>query len=103
MKAAVERCDGEMLIDSTPGQGTEVKAIFQHDHIDRAPLGDIVNTITGLIGSNPEINIIYRHKYNGNKFEFNTKEIRRELEDIKLSHPRVLNWIKGYLEENLEI
>ena len=102
LKAAVERCEGEMIIDSIPGKGTEVQAIFRYDHIDRAPLGDIVNTITGLIGSNPEIDLIYKHIYNENKFELNTKEIRKELENIRLTHTRVLNWIKNYLEENLK-
>jgi len=37
---AARRCEGDLTIQSEPGQGTRVKAWFRHSHIDRAPLGD---------------------------------------------------------------
>ena len=41
LKAAAERCGGSFHIDSQKGIGTKVEAIFQYNHIDRAPLGNM--------------------------------------------------------------
>lgn len=105
LKKAAQNCEGELKLDSTPGQGTEVMARFKHSHIDRAPLGNMTGTITTLITTNPNVDFIYYHilKTNNdlNKFEFNTKDIRKELEDIAINNPQVVEWIESYLKDNL--
>ncbi len=45
LKTAAERCDGEFVLASEPGKGTRIKAIFQYDHIDRAPLCDMASSV----------------------------------------------------------
>ncbi|MFP4015994.1 MAG: ATP-binding protein [Halanaerobiales bacterium] len=101
-KEAAERCNGGMKIDSTPGEGTEIKVVFEHDHIDRAPLGDIKGTLISLIALNPEIDFIYRHFYNTKEFIFDTAKIKDELEDLAINQKEVLNWIGEFIEEGLE-
>lgn len=105
-KAAARRCGGDIEIKSSPGKGTSVKAVFVHSHLDRAPLGDIAGTVITIITTNPAIDIIYHHFfYRGNSswedFLFDTREIKKQLEDVSINKPQVLNWIEDYLREGL--
>ena len=100
LKAAAERCDGRLDIDSAPGKGTCVKASFRHSHIDRAPLGNIIDTIINLIVGNPDLNFIFRHRIDSKEVTFNARELREQLEDVPLNNPAVLNWIKQYLTDS---
>mgnify|MGYP006287330699 CR=1 FL=1 len=102
LKSATENCAGEFTINSEIGQGTEVYAEFQYDHIDRAPLGDITTTISNFIAANGEkVDIVYQHKYKEKKFRFDSREIKNELEDISIQNREVTNWIREYIDENL--
>jgi len=101
-KKAAENCNGKLDINSKKGKGTNLEVEFQYDHIDRAPLGDIVGTIVSLIITNPQLDFIYKHIYNDKEFEFNTEELKKEIEGIEINHPEIINWINNYLEENLQ-
>ncbi len=101
-KAAAESCNGGVEISSTPGKGTRVHASFQHSHIDRAPLGKIAETLAVFLAANPEIDLVYTHEVDGRSFTFDTRELKEELEDVPLSAPPVISWIKQYLEERLQ-
>jgi len=100
-KANAEACNGIFRIDSQIGQGTQVYSSFQHSHIDRVPLGDIVSTIITVLASNSNLHLIYRHSFNGREFLLNTEEIRKTLDDIPLNNPLVINWLKEYMDENI--
>lgn len=58
---ASEESNGTFDIKSKVGEGTEVKATFQYDHIDRKPIGDLKSTFIALLTSYPEINFVYTH------------------------------------------
>jgi len=100
-KAAAERCGGWLTIQSTVGEGTLVTARFQHSHIDRAPLGDMVETIVVLLVCNPEVNLVYRHTLNGLEFSFAAAEVRRELDGVPINAPPVVSWIREYISGSL--
>jgi len=97
--AAAERCNGDFTIKSEEGRGTTVIAAFQHGHIDRAPLGNIKDTLLSLILSEYSCQLYYVHQMDGKKFEFDTGEIERELDGIPLSNPRVREWLSEFIEE----
>ncbi len=101
-KAAAERCNGSLTIASQPGKGTEVRAVFQYDHIDRAPLGDMPSTLLGAILSHRACDIVYRHRVNGQTFEVDTAELREALGGLPLSHPQVRAWLEDYLREGIQ-
>jgi hypothetical protein len=89
------------FIKSEPGTGTEVCASFQHSHIDRVPLGDIVGSIISVIAVNPEIQLLLNYELDGHKFNFDTEEIKEVLEDVSINSPLILDWIRLFLTENI--
>lgn len=115
LKAATERCNGDLKITSQPGVGTTVTATFQHSNIDRAPLGDMTATLmTVILGGGCELR--YGHRVigrpaaggSGNRegegpkvqeFGFDTAEIKAELGDVPLTHPAVREWLRDFIAE----
>lgn len=59
---AARESGGEIEIVSKVGQGTRVRATFQHSHPDRKPLGDIPETMRVLRASHPDIEFVYKHQ-----------------------------------------
>lgn len=102
LKRTASLCDGTLKLDSQKGKGTELKAEFKYDHIDRPPLGKMPETLITVITTNPELDIIYRHKVEEQEFIFKTQEIRKELENVKINQPEIVEWIEKYLKENLK-
>ncbi len=100
--AAAERCEGKLTVESQVGVGTKVVATFRHSHIDRAPLGDIKGTLLGVLLAEHDVDLYYRHRVDGREFAFNTVEIKRELDDVPLSHPAVRNWLSEFIAEGEE-
>ena len=102
-KGAAELTGGRFNISSEPGVGTTVNAVFIHDSIDRQPLGDMAFTIVTLVNSSPEIDFVYTHTFNGDTFDFDTRQIREVLgSDVTLSEPQVLSWIEEYINNETE-
>lgn len=100
-KAAAQLCNGDLKISSRLGQGTEVKAWFVHSSIDRAPLGNISETIYSLVVCNPDIDFLYRHTVNQAYFQFDTREIKQILGNVSIQNREVISWIKEYLDEGI--
>ena len=101
-KAAAEACGGYFEISSTPGVGTKVVGNFMRDHIDRAPLGNMADTILTMVMSFGETDLNYQHDCNNRLFVFNTREIKETLEVESLNEPEILNWIREFVSEGLE-
>lgn len=91
---ATREAEGSFEIHSQPGRGTEVIAGFRLSHIDRRPLGDIAETVVTLILGHPEVEFLFSGAWDGREVELDTRELKRELEDVPLTHPSVLNWIR---------
>jgi hypothetical protein len=102
-KAAAERCDGSFDIQSEPGKGTRVKASFRYSHIDRAPMGDLVNTITAIIAGNEHIDFVYRYITDKGEYTLDTREIKEILGDVSINNIRVIKWIRANIEEGLKL
>ncbi|MCR4407902.1 MAG: ATP-binding protein [Anaerolineae bacterium] len=97
--AAARRCNGDLVVESELGKGTTVRATFQHSHIDRAPLGDIRNTILSFLLAARPVDLHYVHRVNDRQFEFDTADIRAELGNVPLSHPAVRDWLSEFIAE----
>jgi hypothetical protein len=102
LEMATRQCNGGIKIDSEPGRGTKVRAVFQHSHWDRAPLGNIKATLITIISANPRLRLVYSHQVNDRSFSLDTDEVVKILgEDIPLNHMAVLDWLENYLSQGL--
>ena len=99
-KMAAESTGGSFRIESTPGVGTTVTAVFGLSHIDRMPLGDINSTMHTLITLNTQIDFLYHYIFDDKEFTLDTREFRQILTDVPLNSPEVSAYIKEYLQEN---
>ena len=105
LKGAAEECNGTLSINSQPGTGTRLDVTFQHSHIDRMPLGNLSSTFLALTVAHPDTHWIFRYTARGNvnedSFEFDDKPIKETLDDLSLSHPQVLKYLRQSLEDGL--
>jgi signal transduction histidine kinase len=106
-KQNAEMCNGKFEMESELGKGTRLLAVFQYDHLDRMPLGNMKDTFVGSIIGHQEIDfkIILRNiGLDGtvDEFIFSTREIKEELGDIPLSYPDVMTFIDQSIEEGIK-
>jgi anti-sigma regulatory factor (Ser/Thr protein kinase) len=99
-KYAAECTGGTFTIQSKPGCGTTITAVFGLSHIDRMPLGNINGTIETLITCHPDKDFLYTYRYNESSFELDTRNFRKILGDIPFDEPEISSFIKEYLREN---
>ena len=52
---AAEQAGGNLEVESVPGRGTKVTATFGLSHIDRAPLGNLQETLQCLRATHPDV------------------------------------------------
>jgi signal transduction histidine kinase len=100
-KASAEQAGGEFLIISEKGKGTTVKAVYAIDNVDRPPLGNISDTVTGTILSEPQLRIRLLLRSDKETFSFDTMEVKERLSGVPITQFDVLDWIKEYIEEGI--
>ncbi|AKL95080.1 histidine kinase [Clostridium aceticum] len=100
-KAAALQCGGSFKIYSLKGKGTTINTVFKHSHIDRAPLGHIEDTFVTSLMTEKEVDYIYTHYYNLDKFSIDTREVKEILKDMSISDPQVIRWLREYIRENI--
>jgi len=101
LKAAAEACNGWLKIHSKVGEGTLVEVDFQRSHIDRMPLGDVAGTFLTLLVGNPQIHWVFRYSVDDEIFELDDQQIKQELQEIPLSDPLVLSYLREILESSI--
>ena len=93
---------GSLSIESEPGRGTAVTAVFGLTHIDRMPLGDIAATVASLVQCNPDIDFAYTFRHGAGEFTADTREFRQVLDGVPLSEPSVVGFIGSFIRENTQ-
>ncbi len=101
LKEASERCKGYLKITSELGVGTIVESFFERNNIDRAPLGNMPETIIVIINSLKNCNLIYNHVVDDNSFTISTQQLKEILGEVDISDSNVMMWIKEYINENI--
>lgn len=102
LKQNAERTGGSFSLLSKPGEGTIVKATFGYKHIDRLPLGDIGGVMALLSSANPALDFTYSHHSAEGDFEFDTREVKTELDGLSISHAEVNRFMKEMINENVK-
>lgn len=87
-----------------PNHGTTLSAKFGRHHIDFLPMGNLPDTVVTLIQGSPETDFTFTHeRENENAVRLSCKELKSILGDeISLAEPEILQWIRGYLQEQYE-
>lgn len=93
--------NGELCLQSSPGQGTKVRATFQHSHIDRKPLGNMTDTLITLLAGHPEVDFLYEHRKDDACFSLDSREIKAGLDEVPLNEPRVISALRSHIQEGL--
>lgn len=102
IKAAALRCDGNFKISSQKKIGTKVYCGFKHSHIDRAPLGNMGETMVAIINQCEESEIVFEHRWNNKNFIMDTKEVKKILDGVNINSAEILLWIKDYINSNIK-
>jgi len=100
LSEAAKAANGHLSIESKKGEGTRIKADFQYSHIDRKPLGDMDQTIIILVIGNPEIDLIYVHKKDNQKYSLDTRKIKAQLKEAPINSPAGIRMIKEDLKKD---
>lgn len=109
LKLSAEQTEGTFRIESRADKdfpdshGTKVTAVFNKNHIDYTPLGDVVFSVTTLIQGDPQVDFLFIHKTETGEVTLDTRQLRAELGDeVPLSTYEVIVWITDYLNEQYE-
>jgi anti-sigma regulatory factor (Ser/Thr protein kinase) len=94
---SAQQAEGDLTVSSTPGVGTTVSVFMSHSHIDRKPMGNMMDTIVTLIQGNPNVDFAYCHRKDEQEYILDTREIRPELEGVPVNHPEVIELIRENL------
>jgi hypothetical protein len=93
-RQSAQEANGDLDIESQPGIGTRVNVSMSHSHIDRKPMGNMTETLVTLIEGNPDVDFVYTHSKNGRTYDFDSRNLRDELEEIPLNDPQVIGLIR---------
>ena len=105
LKLEAEMTGGNISVESKhfsefpDSHGTVVTAVFNKNHIDFTPLGDVVATLITLIQGHPDSDFNFLHKTESFTVQLNTTEVREVLGDVPLNSYEVIKWIEEYLKE----
>jgi len=102
LKLAAQQTDGSFSVESSikeENHGTLVTAVFNKNHLDFTPLGDVVSSVTTLIQGHPDTDFYFSHKKGGGEVTLDTRELREVLEGVPLNSYEVIKWIEEYLKE----
>ena len=102
-KMAALMTGGDFSIRSQVGVGTEVEAQFGLSHIDRMPLGNMAETMCILMSMNEHINFVYTYQVDDEVFSVSSAQLKEILDGVPLSTPAVMEFIKGYIKENMAL
>ena len=102
VKMNAENCNGGFEIESELGKGTKLTFWFEHNNIDRPPMGDLAGCFILTIAQNEEIHFILTYKTDKDTFTFDTQEIKEALDGIPFNNNDVIKMLREMIEENLK-
>ncbi len=71
---SAQETGGLLKIDSQPGRGTRVTAVFNQNHPDMRPLGDVVATMKTMIVAHPDIRFVFEYRTPDRHYHFDSRQ-----------------------------
>ena len=97
-----EHCGGGFEIESTLGKGTKLTFWFEHNHLDRPPMGDLAGVFVLTIAQNEAIRFKLNYQTDVDTFEFDTLEVKEALDGMSLNNMDIIKMLREMIEENLK-
>ncbi len=101
IKMNSEQCGGGFRIESEVGKGTILEFWFEHDHLDRPPMGDLSGVFVMTIAHNETIDFIMTYKTDDGEYVFKTEEVKEVLDGMPLNNNDIMRFLREMIEENL--
>lgn len=99
-KEACELAGGSLSIESERGVGTVLTARMKLSSIDRLPLGDMAETLAGLIRSYPDLDFVITFSSDKEGEDtLDTVDVRDKLGGLPLSSLDVYVFLRDYIGE----
>ncbi len=102
VKMNAEHCNGGFKIESELGKGTNLTFWFEHNNIDRPPLGDIADAVVTTAAMNENIRFIYTHTTDKGQYVFDTEEVRQALDGMSINNVEIIQALKEMINSNLK-
>lgn len=99
LREAARKTGGDLAIESVPGSGTAVEAIFGFSHIDRQPLGSVTELMLCLLASHPQVEFQLSCSRDGPEFTWDTTAIYDAFGDTSRTTPNAIAFVRGQLSE----
>lgn len=99
---AAEAAGGWVCVLDAPSGGTRVVALFELDHPDRQPVGDIGGVVAMLLSRTDTLDIRCTYYAHGEKFVFDSAHLRAELEGLWTEHPAVIRFIRDSIRSGID-
>lgn len=96
-----EQCGGWARVDSEPGKGTRVEALFPLGDLDCPPAGDLAGTLMQLIVGHPHTEISIALSCGDRSDCLSTHEVTEALGDLPPGHPKAALCIREILSQML--
>ena len=104
IKEAADITGGRLAIHSVLGEGTTVTATFVISSIDRIPIGNTGETLSGLISSYPACDFAVTFSNDqGQESGLDTVDLKDRLGEVPLSSPDVYVFVRDYIHEQQQI
>ncbi len=103
MQENAQKAEGDLMIQSEVGKGTELTVTMNTRNIDCLPLGDLSGTLLSLMLTNPlHPEFLFAGKTEQGECSFDTREVRAVIgNEIPLNEPSVAQWLKEALDEEI--
>lgn len=76
-KGAAERANGWLVIGRSSLGGTAVEAEMGLNHVDRSPLGDLAETISSVVCTNPLLDLRFRLRVGERTFDLKVADLAK--------------------------
>ena len=102
LKQTAQACEGSFGLRSKVGEGTAIEVHLKADNIDCPPLGNLVDTALSLITGFEGVNVVFLFRTDKGELRLSTDEVRQQIgEELHLTHPEVLSFLRSYLSEGI--
>ncbi|HNT37427.1 MAG TPA: ATP-binding protein [bacterium] len=78
-QAAAEAANGNLELSPSPLGGLSVQATMEWDHLDRSPVGDLVESIFSLLCTEPDLDVTFQVRFDDRTFSVRVSEVVQTL------------------------